>query len=192
MAISLRVGTRGSALALTQTAHVVELLGVEAEIVTIKTSGDASQKSSFEAIGPKGVFARELQRALTEDAAAGLIRLQREDEATEWLDPAEFVPAPGQGALAIEALSSRVARDLAWITGADDAETRICVETERAFMRLVESGCDAPLGAWARREDGEIVCTAFVTYGEKGVTATARGTDPDAVAAELEQAVSLT
>ncbi len=297
MPINLRVGTRGSALALTQTDHAIDRLvtsasatglRIETEVVVIKTSGDASQEKSFESIGPKGVFARELQRALTEDridvavhslkdlestepeglviaavperedprdvlisrngltlaeldpgavvgtsssrrqallhearpdldvaplrgnvdtrlqkiargdvdagiiAGAGVIRLGRDGEVTEWLDPSEFVPAPGQGALAIETLRSRLSSDLGWVASVDDAATRVCIETERAFMRLVESGCDAPLGAWARLEDGDIVCTAFVTAGGKGVRATVRGSDPDAVARELAQRTLLT
>lgn len=72
----MRVGTRGSKLALTQTGIAVDALraaasriGVEvsAEIVTIRTTGDAVTDRPFEAIGPKGVFAAELQRALLDD-----------------------------------------------------------------------------------------------------------------------------
>src|SRR4051794_13721371 len=92
MTNSLRVGTRGSALALTQTDLAIETLTlaarasgveIEAEVVVIKTSGDASQEASFEAIGPKGVFARELQRALVEDRIDVAVHSLKDLESTE-------------------------------------------------------------------------------------------------------------
>lgn len=69
---SLRIGTRGSALALAQTQLVVDALRaaspepIAAEIVTIRTAGDRVTDRPFDAIGAKGVFARELQRALSD------------------------------------------------------------------------------------------------------------------------------
>lgn len=72
----LRVGTRGSALALKQTgmatAALVEVgaaegMDLEIEVVTIHTTGDKVTDKPFEAIGPKGVFAAELQRALVDN-----------------------------------------------------------------------------------------------------------------------------
>jgi hydroxymethylbilane synthase len=66
----LRIGTRGSALALWQAKNVAESLlrvaGVEAELVIIKTSGDKFQQVSFSQIGAKGVFIKELEDALIE------------------------------------------------------------------------------------------------------------------------------
>jgi hydroxymethylbilane synthase len=95
-------------------------------------------------------------------AGAGIVRLQREGEITQWLDPFEFVPPPGQGALAIEARADRMQDDLAWIAGCEDEASRIAVDTERAFMRVVEGSCEVPLGAWARIERGRIVLDAFL------------------------------
>jgi hydroxymethylbilane synthase len=66
----LRIGTRGSALALWQAKNVAESLlrvaGVEANLVIIKTSGDKFQQVSFSQIGAKGVFIKELEDALIE------------------------------------------------------------------------------------------------------------------------------
>jgi hydroxymethylbilane synthase len=63
-----RIGTRGSTLALWQANHVKKLLeasgSVQAEIITIKTSGDQDQESSISQIGTKGVFIKELEEAL--------------------------------------------------------------------------------------------------------------------------------
>ena len=67
---ALRIGTRGSALALWQSRSVARALagstGVEPELITIKTSGDKFQKLSFSQIGTKGVFIKELEEALLE------------------------------------------------------------------------------------------------------------------------------
>jgi len=65
--VKLRLGTRGSDLARTQSAHIAGLLarqGIEASLVVITTSGDRSDASSFGAIGPQGVFVREIEQAL--------------------------------------------------------------------------------------------------------------------------------
>lgn len=81
-------------------------------------------------------------------AAAGLQRLGRIDEATELLDPFQVLPAPGQGALAVEcrAGDSAVAELLADL---DDADTRAAVTAERALLAALEAGCTAPVGALA-------------------------------------------
>jgi hydroxymethylbilane synthase len=66
----LRIGTRGSALALWQAKSIAEALrqsgGVETELVIIKTSGDKFQQTSFSQMGTKGVFIKELEDALLE------------------------------------------------------------------------------------------------------------------------------
>ena len=67
---ALRIGTRGSALALWQAKSIQEALrsiaGVESELVIVKTSGDKFQQTSFDQIGTKGVFIKELEDALLE------------------------------------------------------------------------------------------------------------------------------
>lgn len=67
---ALRIGTRGSALALWQARSISEALrgiaGVESELVIVKTSGDKFQQKSFSEIGTKGVFIKELEDALLE------------------------------------------------------------------------------------------------------------------------------
>jgi hydroxymethylbilane synthase len=120
-------------------------------------------------------------------AAAGLIRLDRTDAITEWLDPAVFVPPPGQGAIALE---TRVG-DQAWLAGANHASTRACVDAERAFMHVVEGSCEMPLGAYARVEGGGIVLDAFLAdrEGRHAVRETAAGDDPRAVGESLARRV---
>jgi len=65
----LRLGTRGSELARTQSGTVaaaLERLGFAVELTIIKTSGDQNTTSAFASIGPQGVFVREIEQALVE------------------------------------------------------------------------------------------------------------------------------
>lgn len=87
-------------------------------------------------------------------ARAGLVRLGREDEATEVLDPLLMLPAPGQGALAVECREAddAVRRALAPL---DDPGARAAVTAERVLLATLEAGCAAPLGALAEVAEGE-------------------------------------
>jgi hydroxymethylbilane synthase len=87
-------------------------------------------------------------------ARAGLARLGRVDEATEVLDPLQMLPAPGQGALAIECRSDDTDL-LAELARLDDHATRVAVTAERAVLATLEAGCSAPLGALAEVVEGE-------------------------------------
>jgi hydroxymethylbilane synthase len=85
-------------------------------------------------------------------AAAGLERLGRLDVVTEWLDPSVVVPAPGQGALAVETRDD-VAEDMPGLAAAlaelDHPATRAAVTAERSLLSALEAGCTAPVGALA-------------------------------------------
>ncbi len=89
-------------------------------------------------------------------ARAGLLRLGRAGEATEVLDPLQLLPAPGQGALAVECRASDdETRALAAVL--DDPPSRACTEAERSLLAALEGGCSAPVGAlaeWAEGDDG--------------------------------------
>ncbi|MFI2260369.1 hydroxymethylbilane synthase [Streptomyces tubercidicus] len=81
-------------------------------------------------------------------AAAGLTRIGRIDEATQLLSPDVVLPAPGQGALAIECAA--VNADLiARLAELDDPDTRAAVTAERSLLAALEAGCSAPVGALA-------------------------------------------
>ena len=118
-------------------------------------------------------------------ARAGLNRLGR-DVATEALDPLQMLPAPGQGALAIECRT-----DDTWLVevlGAlDHAPTRAAVQCERQVLATLEAGCSAPLGALAEvveGEDGEelwIRAVALSADGAVQVRRSASGPPDDAV-----------
>jgi hydroxymethylbilane synthase len=94
-------------------------------------------------------------------AAAGIERLLGEGSATGALDEDWWVPAPGQGALAVEALASR--RDVAELfSRLDDPSARSEVTAERAFAERLEGGCSVPLGCRARCSEGRLVVTGFL------------------------------
>lgn len=110
-------------------------------------------------------------------AAAGLIRLGWQDRITTYLDPTEFVPAVGQGALAIETREDGGAGHVA-VCAMDDGETRARLTAERAALRALGGGCQVPMGAHAVL-DGE-------TLRIHGIVVTADGTS---IRASFEGAV---
>ena len=118
-------------------------------------------------------------------ARAGLARIGRLDEVTEVLDPLQMLPAPGQGALAVEC---RVDDDLAAeLGGLDDLRSRAAVAAERAVLATLEGGCSAPVGALAEiaeGEDGEEIWVRAVALsldGSLSVRMSASGDPADAV-----------
>lgn len=87
-------------------------------------------------------------------ARAGLARLGRLDEVTEVLDPLQMLPAPGQGALAIECRADDAAL-LDTLAALDDPFTRAAVTAERAVLATLEAGCSAPVAALGEVVEGE-------------------------------------
>lgn len=103
-------------------------------------------------------------------ARAGLLRLGRQDEATEVIDPIQVLPAPGQGALAIEcrADDDATTRLLAVL---DDPSTRAAVTAERSLLATLEAGCSAPVGALAEvawGDDGDEIWLRAVVGDQSG------------------------
>lgn len=95
-------------------------------------------------------------------AAAGLARLGRLDDAGSLLDADRFVPAPGQGALALEARSDD-ATVLAALSGLDDASASACLRAERALAAALGASCRTPMGGHAvALDDGAMELSAFV------------------------------
>jgi len=88
-------------------------------------------------------------------ARAGLARLGRADEITETLDPLQMLPAPGQGALAVECRADDVDLVARLREALDDPHTRAAVEAERTLLATLEAGCAAPVGALADVVEGD-------------------------------------
>jgi hydroxymethylbilane synthase len=118
-------------------------------------------------------------------AYAGLRRLGRADEVTEILDPIQVLPAPAQGALAIECRASD-AGAIEVLAALDSGDTRAAVTAERALLAALEAGCTAPVGALAEIAEGddgpEVFLRGSVTAvdGSDAVRLSATGPTTDA------------
>ena len=258
--MKLRIGSRGSQLALWQANHIAELLrvqGHDVEIEIIKTTGDRLQEVTFAEVGSKGMFTKEIEEALADSridlavhslkdlptelpapfalaatpprvdprdvfvsvnyaslaelprgarvgtssqrrraqlkalrrdieavefrgnvdtrlrklaegqvdaillAAAGLDRLGKTDHVRERLDPADFCPAAGQGALGIEIRKGDV-ETLAAVAFLDHADTRFAVTAERAALAALGGGCQVPIGIHCRPSFAQDIPRCFL------------------------------
>jgi hydroxymethylbilane synthase len=104
-------------------------------------------------------------------ARAGLARLGRLAEITETLDPLQVLPAPAQGALAIECRADSDIESL--LKALDDLDARTGVEAERALLAALEAGCSAPVGAMAEIVDDDDGPAVFL----RGLVAALDGSD---------------
>lgn len=100
-------------------------------------------------------------------ALAGIDRLGRRDVVTEVLDPGQMLPAPGQGALAVECRASDPDFAAALAAALDEPTSRAAVIAERTLLAHLEAGCTAPVGALAdvaigEEGEGEIYLRAVV------------------------------
>ncbi|HEX2196335.1 MAG TPA: hydroxymethylbilane synthase [Actinomycetota bacterium] len=278
--MNLVVASRGSALALRQSEGVAQALrgahpGLEVEVVPVETRGDRDRRP-FGAIGGKGLFVAEVERAVVEGeadlavhsakdltaelaegcaifcvperapahdvvvgtsdlgelppgavvgtssmrrrallaegrpdlevtelrgnldtrlrkveagevdaailAAAGLVRLGA--AAGSPIDPERWVPAPGQGALAIEARTDRT--DLSELLAPlNDAAASAELACERAFSARLEGGCSVPLGCLARAEGNKVTVVGYLGLPDGSHALRDRIAGPVSAAAEL-------
>lgn len=110
-------------------------------------------------------------------ARAGLSRIGRLDLVTESIEPVQMLPAPAQGALAVECLAEDTAL-AAVLAEFDDALTRAAITAERALLAELEAGCTAPVGAIAEvveslDDDGRV----FDELSIRGCAAAVDGSD---------------
>jgi hydroxymethylbilane synthase len=109
-------------------------------------------------------------------AYAGLGRIGRLDDVAEVFDPDQMLPAPGQGALALECRADRTdLREL--LAAVDDPATRTAVTAERTVLAVLEAGCSAPVGTYAAEVDQKLHLTATVVAhdGSRQIRLSARG-----------------
>jgi hydroxymethylbilane synthase len=166
--VGSRVGT-GSP----RRAAQLHALGLGLEITDIRGNVDTRIRKVREGAYDAVVLAR-----------AGLARMGRLDEATEILEPLQMLPAPGQGALAVE---TREGDDLTrQVAVLDDPRTRAAVTAERAVLATLEGGCAAPVGVLAEVVEGDhgdelwVRAAALSPDGSLAVRMSATGDPADA------------
>ncbi|MGO9163292.1 MAG: hydroxymethylbilane synthase [Streptosporangiaceae bacterium] len=121
-------------------------------------------------------------------ACSGLARIGRLDAATQVFEPDEMLPAPGQGALAVECPAGRP--DLAGLLAAiDDPPSRAATTAERALLATLQAGCTAPVGAYAAGTD-TLRLRAVVAAADSGTALRASASGPAGEAARLGAAVA--
>jgi hydroxymethylbilane synthase len=128
-------------------------------------------------------------------ARAGVVRLGVDVPHGEVLGPPDWLPAPGQGAVAVVARADDAAVRAA-AAALDHAPTRRAVEAERAVLAGIGGGCSLPLGTYARAMDGaagavraggtwELRATLFTANGTRRLDETRTGADPRGLADDI-------
>lgn len=115
-------------------------------------------------------------------AAAALLRMGWGNKITEYLPADVFLPAVGQGALALEVRESD-AEMVELVSAVNDVEAERAVTAERAFLAALGGGCRAPIAAHATISDGALALTAMVggTTGSRTLSGRESGKPEDAV-----------
>jgi len=156
-------------------------LGLGLDIVPIRGNVD----TRLSRVAGLGGGAADLDAVVL--ARAGLARLGRLDAITETLDPLQVLPAPAQGALAVECRASD-GRTRELVGRLEHPAVRACVQAERSTLAALEAGCSAPVAAYAEVAEGdsgpELFLRASVTAidGSDAVRGSVSGPLPDATA----------
>ncbi|MHB1595854.1 MAG: hydroxymethylbilane synthase [Streptosporangiaceae bacterium] len=121
-------------------------------------------------------------------AVAGLARLGLLDQVSQYFEPDEMLPAPGQGALAVECATDR--SDLvAMLAVLDDPASRVATGAERSLLAALEAGCSAPVGAYAAGA-GTLRLAAIVAAADGGAALRASAAGPADQAESLGREVA--
>ena len=128
----------------------------------------AERRADLEIVPIRGNVDTRLRKASGEEcdgtilAAAGLLRMGLEDVIAEYLAPEEFVPPPGQGAMAVE-IRADDARMQSIVAAANHEPTAAATTAERAFLQALGGGCQVPVGAYAEADgDDSLRLTVFM------------------------------
>ncbi len=160
--------------------RVAQLLELRPDLRTIDLRGNVDTRL-------RKVVDGEVDAAVL--AEAGLDRLGKSGLIAQRLDVAQMVPAPGQGALAVEA---RTGSDFAELAGSiDDSSLRILLSAERSLMAETGAGCRSALGAHATWQEQKIRLAAFVADEWGGRRAVVFGETPEVVVAEARMELRL-
>jgi hydroxymethylbilane synthase len=143
----VREGARVGTSALRRRA---QLLAVRPDLDVVELRGNVDTRLRKRAAGEADVLVL---------AAAGLERLGRRDEAGGHLDGEQFVPAPGQGAIAVQARSGSPAAGVA--AAVSHAHSTASLRAERAAVRALDASCHTPVGVHADMVDGDLRVRGF-------------------------------
>ncbi len=118
-------------------------------------------------------------------AGAGVMRLGLEPPTCHWLPLETMLPAPGQGALAVQCRADD-AETLRLLAALDEADLRLCVSAEREFLHLLGGGCSTPVAAFARYQDSQILLDTLVAAadGSRCIRVSLQGADWQQLAAD--------
>jgi len=125
-------------------------------------------------------------------AGAGLTRLGLDQHVTEWLSLDVMLPAPGQGALAVQCRADDDQTTLNLLAVLEDESTRKAVTAERAFLQGLGGGCSVPVAAYAKvtSDQSPVISLIGLVISEDGrkiVKVTGQGTDALKLGNELAQ-----
>lgn len=123
------------------------------------------------------VFARKVDAAIL--AISGITRINKQSLVSSNIEISKMLPAGGQGSLALQILkNNHEISDL--IACLNHSITKICIKTERAFLRELGASCFTPVGVNARIENNELVLrTAIISYDGKEIYETSSSCDPN-------------
>lgn len=121
-------------------------------------------------------------------AAAGVIRLDKVEHITQYLPLEIMLPAPGQGALAVQCRADD-SETLSTLEILDHKPTRLAVTAERAYLEALGGGCSLPVGALATVDEQTITLQGIVAApdGSQMISQTEYGSDPRALGFTLAQ-----
>jgi hydroxymethylbilane synthase len=177
---SLRSGATVGTSSMRRRALLAEIRG-DVEVVELRGNLDTRVAK---------VTSGEMDAAIL--AAAGLERLSGLEVSWGPLDPSRWVPAPAQGALAVEALADRA--DVAELFAPlEDTAARAAVESERSFAAHLEGGCSVPLGCAAALDAGTLVVIGYLgdPEGPDGLRDRISGPPADAVGLGIQLAEAI-
>lgn len=153
-AVSLDHLPAGSRIGTSSLRRLAQLKAARPDLEVVPLRGNVDTRLGKLARGEDGVSAIVLARA-------GLQRLGRDDEHGAVLDPARFVPAPGQGVLALEGRAGDEAT-LTAVREITDRRAFVSLLAERALARELGADCNTPLGAYAEPDDEALRLRAWV------------------------------
>lgn len=121
-------------------------------------------------------------------ACSGLARIGKLEVISQAFEADEMLPAPGQGALAVECLASRPDM-IELLSSIEDRASRAATDAERSVLAALQAGCSAPIGAYAAGTD-ELRLDAIVVAADGGAALRGSISGPAAAATRLGQEIA--